>query len=279
MTRHETMPTPDQIRDGWERIASDFDRFTTPITLRLGEEAVDRVGVEPGTRFLDVAAGSGTLALPAARRGARVLATDIAPAMIERLQARSREEGLSHLEARIMDGQALDLEDDTFDISASQNGVSLFPDLKRGLREMVRVTRPGGRAMVVAFGPIRSVEFLTYFMGALTASVPGFEGLPSDPPPLPFQVADPGKLRQEMTEAGLSGVRVETVDWPMEFRSGAHFWQVVTSSNPIAVGLVSDLAEEQTREAQRVLDGMLRERSGGGPAVLHNQVNIGIGTK
>ena len=274
-----TMPTPDRIRDSWDRIATDFDRFTTPLTLPLGEEALDRVGLRGGMRFLDIAAGSGALSLPAARLGARVLATDIAPGMIERLRARAREEGLSNLEARVMDGYSLDVEDDTFDVTGSQNGVSLFPELRRGLGEMVRVTRPGGHAMVVTFGRIQDVEFLTFFMGALKASVPGFAGLPQDPPPLPFQLAEPGRLRHEMAEAGLEDVRVDTVDWAMEFRSGSHFWDVVTSSNPIAVGLVADLTEEQTGEVRQVIDGMLLERSLGGPAILNNRMHIGIGTK
>lgn len=274
-----TMPTADQIRDSWDRIATNFDRFTTPLTVRLGEEALDRVGLRPGMRFLDIASGSGALSLPAARLGARVLATDIAPGMIERLDARAREEGLSNLEARVMDGYSLDIDEDAFDVVGSQNGVSLFPDLQRGLGEMVRVTRPGGRAMIVTFGPIRNTEFLTFFMGALKASLPGFAGLPQDPPPLPFQVAEPGKLHREMADAGLEAVQVDTVNWQMEFSSGSHFWDVITSSNPIAVGLVADLTEEQTAEVRQVMDDMLRERSGGGPAVLNNQMHIGIGTK
>ena len=85
-----------------------------------------RAGLRPGERLLDVAAGTGALGLPAARFGAQVLATDIAPAMIERLEARARAEGLTNIEARVMDGHALELEDDTFDVSASQLGVSLF---------------------------------------------------------------------------------------------------------------------------------------------------------
>ncbi len=269
-----------QTRDAWDKLAAGFDEFATPLTIPLAEDALHRVGLRPGMRFLDVAAGSGALSIPAARLGAQVLATDIAPTMIELLNARAREEGLSNVEARVMDGQALELEDDTFDVSGSQNGVSLFPDLKRGLRELVRVTKPGGRALIVAFGPPQKAEFFTFFIGAMQAAVPGFTGPPMDPPPLPFQVADPEKLRQEMAEAGLKDIRVETTTWQMQFQSVRHFWDMVTYSNPIGAMLVADLTEEQRAEVQQVLDGMLRERSEGGPdAVLNTEVNIGIGTK
>ena len=179
-----------------------------------------------------------------------------------------------------MDGHALDLEDDTFDISGSQYGVMLFPDLPRALGELARVTTPGGRVLMVVYGPPAQVEFLTFFMGAMQAAVPGFTGLPMDPVPLPFQVADPEKLRQELANAGLKDIRVETITEKLEFQSGKYLWDWMTNSNPIGRMLVADLAKEQKAEVQQVLDGMLRERSwGNGPAVLTNPVHIGIGTK
>jgi ubiquinone/menaquinone biosynthesis C-methylase UbiE len=268
-----------EIREDWDGIATDFDRSTTPFALRLGDAVVERVGVRPGMQFLDVAAGSGALSIPAAGRGARVLATDISPRMIERLQTRARAGRLVNLEARVMDGTALDLPDDTFDVTASQNGVSVFPDFKRGLAEMVRVTRPGGRVVVVGFGPIQEAGFLTFFMAAMHAAIPGFAGLPADSPPLPFQVADPELLHRRLGAAGLSNVSVDPATWEMEFDSGQHLWETVTSSNPIATRLIAPLSEAQRDEVTHILDGMLRERSGSAGGVLHTAVNIGIGTK
>ena len=157
---------------------------------------------------------------------------DIAPAMIERLRARAEAERLPDLDGRVMDGHALDLEDDTFDVSASQNGVSLFPDLADGLAELVRVTKPGGRVLIVVFGPPKKVEFFGFFLGALQAAVPGFTPLPTDPPPLPFQVADPDRLRRRLTEAGLTGVTVEAVTWDTRFESATHFWNLDHCQQP-----------------------------------------------
>lgn len=273
-------PTSAQIRDTWDAVATGFDETVTPQTLRLGADALGRIGLEPGMRLLDVGTGSGALAVPAARLGAQVVAVDIAPTMIERLRARAAEEGLPNLEGRVMDGQALDLEDDTFDVSASQNGVSLFPDLAGGLAELVRVTKPGGRVLIVVFGPLKKVEFFGFFIGALRAAVPGFTPPPTDPPPLLFQVADPDVLRRRLTEAGLTGVTVEAVTWDMRFESATQFWDWIISSNPIAVQLTADLTAEQTADVRQVLDGMFRERSGGMPGtVLHTGVNVGVGTK
>ena len=270
-----------QTQDAWDRIAAGYDEFVTPSGgWALPEDALRRVGLRPGIRFLDVAAGSGALSIPAARLGAQVVAVDISPAMVERLNARAREEELFNLVGRVMDGHALELEGDTFDVSASQFGVMLFRDLPRGLSELARVTKPGGRVLMVAYGPPAKIEFLGFFMAAMQAVVPGFTGLPMDPPPLPFQVADPEVLRQRMTEAGLKDIRVEMGTEDLEFKCGAHMWDWVTNSNPIGAEMVAELTEEQRSEVQQVLDGMLRERYGGSPAaVLNNPVNIGIGTK
>ena len=272
-------PTQEQIRGAWDAVAARFDEFATPETMRVAEEIVRRADVGPGTRLLDVAAGSGALAIPAARRGAQVTAVDIAPTMIGRLRARARAERLSSLEGLVMDGLALDLADDTFDVSVSLNGVSVFPDISGGLAEMVRVTRPGGRVVVGAFGPLPRVEFITFVMGAAQAAVPGFTPLPADPPPPPFQVADPGVFRERLARAGLAGVSVEPVTWELRISSATHLWNVFTSSNPIGARLVAGLTPQQRTDVVQVLDGMLRERSGGGPgAVLHAEINIGTGT-
>lgn len=274
------MAGQEETGNGWETIATAYDELVTPMSMAFAEDVLDRVGLRPGTRFLDVAAGSGALSIPAARLGAQVVATDIAPTLIARLNSRARHEKLSNLEGRVMDGHALELEDEAFDISGSQLGVTVFPDLKRGLSEMVRVTKPGGRVLIVALGHPQKAEFLGFFMGALQAVVPGFTGLPMDPPPPQFQVADPDVLRQRMTVAGLTDVQVETITWHMAFTSAAHFWDMVTNSNPIGAVLIADLTQEQRTEVLQVLEGMLRERSGGsGPAVLNTEVNIAIGTK
>lgn len=273
-------PTTDQIRSAWDAVAHDFDEQVTPLNIDYAEGALRRAGLGRGMRFLDVAAGSGALSIPAARLGAKVVATDLSPRMIGRLAERARAEGLTTLVTDVMDGCDLALDSDSFDVAASQNGVSLFPDLHAGLAELVRVTKPGGRVMVIAFGPLPKAEFITFFMGAMQAAVEGFTGPSMDPPPLPFQVADPDVLGQRLGEAGLTDVSVEPVTWDLPVRSGSHLWDVVLASNPVAGQWTANLTEEQVTGVTRVLDGMLRERSGGGPtAVLNAELNVGIGTK
>lgn len=273
MDKHE------QTRDAWNAIATGYDEFVTPTHISLANEGLSHAGLTSGMRFLDVAAGSGALSIPAARLGAEVLSTDISAAMVERLTARAAAEGLK-IEGRVMDGHALELDDDTFDIAGSQFGVMLFPDLPRGLREMARVTKPGGRVLVNAFGPPQHVEFLGFFMAAMKSAIPDFAGLPTDPVPLPFQVADPDKLRRELSDAGLKDVSIEAATEKLEFETGKQMWDWVVNSNPVVRMIIADLPRDKEPVVQQSLDAQLRKRSGGsGPAVLTSLVHIAIGTK
>ncbi len=266
--------------EAWDAIASGYDRYVAPQEVDLANEALRLIALEPGERFLDVAAGTGGLSLPAARLGAQVLATDWSPAMIERFEARLREEGLSNAEGRVIDCHALALPDDSFDVTCSQFGVMLVPDQPRALREMVRVTKPGGRVVVIAYGFPEELDFFQFFVGALAAAAPDFPGVPDDPPPLEFQVADPETLRQRLTDAGLHEVRVVRTAERPAFASGQELWDWVLNGNPIPATLVAHLSGDQRARARQVLDAMLRERAGAnGRAVLANAVNIGVGTK
>ena len=266
----------EQMRDAWDKFASGYDEAVTPFSMRIAEDALRRVDIRPGMRFLDVAAGGGALSLPAARLGAQVLATDFSAAMVERLNAHAREEGLSNLESRIMDGQSLELDDNTFDISGSQFGIMLFPDRPRALGELARVTKPGGHALMVVFGAPPNVEAFAFFFRAMRAAISGFT--PPQDSPL-FSLQDPEQLRREMAAAGLKDIRVETANYGMELQSATRLWDMLTSAAPPIGALVANLTEEQRAAVKQALDGMFRQRSGGGPAVLNMQVHIGIGAK
>jgi hypothetical protein len=158
----------------------------------------------------------------------------------------------------------------------------LFSDMPRGISELARVTKPGGRVLMNVYGAPQKIEFFGFFVHAIRAVVPDFTGPPMDPPPLPFQLQDPEKLHRELSNAGLKDICVETITETLEFQSGQQLWDWLTSSNPIVEMVLAELnlTDEQTTVIREGLDDMVRKRSGeSGPAVLTNPINIGIGTK
>lgn len=277
----EILSPGEDTRHAWSKLAPGYDKAVTPTHLWLGNESVRHVGLRSGMRFLDVAAGSGALSIPAARLGAQVLATDQSAVMLERLEERARKEGLA-IETRVMDGHALALADDCFDIVGSQFGVMLFPDMPKGIREMARVVKPGGHVLITAYGNSCKIEFFHFFVDAIKSVRPGFNGPSKDPPPLPFQLQDPVRLQNELASAGLKDSKVETITETMEFGSGADLWDWLVSSNPI-VDVVLDglnLTNPEREVIRQSLDRMVRERAGrSSAATLTSPINIGVGTK
>ena len=268
-------------RHAWDHIAPGYDRTNTPTQMWLAGEGLKRVGLRAGESFLDVAAGSGALAIPAARLGASVTAVDQSSVMLELLATRAQAEGLQ-IECRVMDGHALGFAADSFDVAGSQFGVMLFPDMPTGIREMVRVTRPGGRVLVIAYGDPQSIDFITLFVDAVRTVRPGFSGPPSDPPPLPFQLQDPQRLRAVLVGAGLKNVRVETIKESTPFANGAAFWDWLISSNPIVAEILEALSLSATEREMLVqaVEALVQQRANGdGITTLSNPVNVGVGVK
>ena len=271
----------EDTRPAWDKVAPGYDRTNTPTQMWLGNEGLRRAGLRAGMRFLDVAAGSGALSIPAARLGAQVLATDQSPVMLGLLQARARMFGLD-IETRAMDGHRLELDDNSFDMAGSQFGVMLFEDMPLGLLEMSRIVKPGERVLMNVDGDPHRIEFFGFFVGALQSVRPDFNGPPMDPPPLPFQLQDPQRLRRELANAGLKDVKVETITETTEYADGNALWDWIVWSNPIVEMVLGhlELASDELTTVRKALDTMVRERTGGsGPVRLTAPINIGVGTK
>src|SRR5688572_17199475 len=130
----------------WEK--GDFTRIAD--TMRdSGERLVAELGIEPGMTVLDLGCGDGTTALPAARLGAEVLGIDIAENLVAAGNARAAAAGFANLRFRQGDASSLgDVADSSFDLVVSVFGAMFAPRPFDVAREMVRVTRPGGRIVM-----------------------------------------------------------------------------------------------------------------------------------
>lgn len=204
---------PDQQPARWDDHVDVYAAVFEPLTNTFARAALDLLGLRPGDKLIDIAAGSGGAALiAAAEHGADVLAIDASERMVARILARARD--MPHcpdrVHARVMDGAALSLGDASFDAAISVFGVILFPDAGRGMREIARVLKPGGRAAIVTWTEIERYELAARLIAAIAA----VRGPQPPPPALPAQLRfrEEPAFRALLSEAGLgvdSTTRVE----------------------------------------------------------------------
>ncbi|MGO9495582.1 MAG: bifunctional demethylmenaquinone methyltransferase/2-methoxy-6-polyprenyl-1,4-benzoquinol methylase UbiE [Solirubrobacteraceae bacterium] len=155
-----------QVRAMFDRIAGLYDRMNSVMTAGLHHEwrrrAADLADLSPGDRALDVATGTGDLALELASRvapGGEVVGMDFAAKMLEL----AREKAGALVRFELGNALALDYADDEFDAATVGFGARNFSDLQRGLSEMARVVRPGGRVVVLEITTPRRPPLSTFF--------------------------------------------------------------------------------------------------------------------
>jgi len=231
--RSGTLPEP-QVQAMFDRIASVYDLMNSVMTAGLHHRwrarAADLARVGPGDRVLDVATGTGDLALELARRvgpGGEVVGSDFAHEMLARARTKARDAGLG---VRFEWGNALELPypDDGFDAATVGFGARNFSDLDRGLAEMVRVVRPGGRVVVLEITTPTRPPLSTFYglwfdrvvpvIGRITGETDAYTYLPNSvkrfpaPPALAAAMAAAGlgELRYVVTAGGIIAIHAGT---------------------------------------------------------------------
>lgn len=149
-TRSVDPDPPLQHRAMWA--SGNYAAIVADLVARLGPVLVEATAVSAGDHVLDVAAGTGNVAIPAALAGARVVATDLTPELLERGKAIAAEVG-AVLQWRQADAEALPFADDSFDTVVSSIGVMWAPHHQAAADELTRVCRPGGRIGVISWTP------------------------------------------------------------------------------------------------------------------------------
>jgi ubiquinone/menaquinone biosynthesis C-methylase UbiE len=196
----------------WEK--GDFTRLAA--TMRdSGAALVDRIGITKGLDVLDLGCGDGTTAVPAARLGADVLGVDIARNLVEAGNRRAKEEGLTNL--RFQEGDACelaDLDDESFDVVVSIFGAMFAPRPIDVAKEMVRVTRPGGRIVMGNWIPGDPTLVAQILKISSAYSPPPPEGFVS---PMTWGIAD--HVVERFTAAGVAADKISCTPDTFVFES------------------------------------------------------------
>jgi len=210
-----------QVRAMFDRIARVYDRMNSVMTAGLHHRwrarAADLAALAPGACALDVACGTGDLALELARRvgpGGEVVACDFSERMLELARAKAAA-AAPGAPLRFEWANALELpyEDDAFAAATVGFGARNFSDLERGLRELARVVRPGGKVVVLELTtptrPPLSTFYRVWFdrivpaLGSLAGDSDAYTYLPSSVRRFP----DPERLAATLARCGLERIR------------------------------------------------------------------------
>lgn len=243
----------------------DYPALAAEVIAGLGPALVDAVGVHPGEHVLDVAAGSGNAAVPAALAGGRVVAADLTPALLEAGRRVAADRGVA-VDWQEADAEALPFADGAFDVVMSCVGVMFAPHHATAAAELVRVARPGGRVGLLSWTP-------GGFIGQMFATMKPYAPPPPpgvQPPPL---WGDEDHVRGLLGDA-VTDVRVErrtlTVDafaTPEAFRDyfASHYGPTIAVR-----GAVSGEPERAAALDADLVDLARRADRGpvGGPTVL-----------
>ena len=168
----EPDPLAARVRATWT--SGDFGRIARGYELGAAQ-FITRLGLEPGERVLDVATGTGNLAIPAARTGALVTGVDIAPNLITQAKARAAAEGLT-IRLDVGDAEDMAYDDDEFDTAVSMFGAMFAARPERAASELLRVVRPGGRIAMANWTP---ASFIGEMLKTTSRYAPPMAGVPS----------------------------------------------------------------------------------------------------
>lgn len=204
----------------FDRIAGRYDLLNSLMSAGMHHgwrtRAADRAEVSPGDSVLDVCCGTGDLALELAGRvqpGGRVVGCDFSEPMLDLAREKVAARGIEGVRFEWADALQLPYDAGRFDAVTVGFGVRNFADHDRGLREMARVLRPGGKLVVLEFTEPRRPPFSTFYSLWFDRIVPVLGKLTSDPEAynyLPESVhgfPDPRGLAEKMDAAGLRQIR------------------------------------------------------------------------
>lgn len=262
--------SPMAVPATWDLVSEAYAQHVAPVLEGYAREALRLAAIPPASEVLDVATGPGTLALLAAAQGHTVTAIDFSRNMIDQLKTAASAKKLK-VDARVGDGQALELPADKFAAAFSMFGLFVFPSRARGFQELYRVVRPGGKVVVSSWAPLEKTPFMAAVFTSLSELLPDL--------PTPTRVLEtPEACRTEMGTAGFSDVRVEEVTFGFEAPSLKEFWAWFPASCAPLAALSKHLGADYPRVMEK-LSARVQDKLGPGPVKADMPAFLTVGTK
>jgi ubiquinone/menaquinone biosynthesis C-methylase UbiE len=242
---------------------------------------LDLAQVGSGSRVLDVAAGAGGQTIAAARRvgpSGHVLATDISSNILRFTSQAARQEGMGHVETRVMDGESLEeLEEESFDAVISRVGLIYFPDQHKALSGMLRALKPGGRIASVVYSTAQNNEFFSIPVSIIRKRAQLPPPLPGQPGP--FSLGGDGVLEEAYRGAGFRETETRVVPSPLRLSSAAECVRFERESFGALHQMMSGLPETERESVWEEIERELGRFEGPDEFEGPCEMLVGAGTK
>lgn len=238
----ESMASKKQaVSNVFNTVASGYDNAALRWFPFAADVIVDLLKPVPGSKFLDIATGTGVVAVAAAQAVAahgRVMAIDLAENMLQQAMAKAKHLQLNHIEFFTMDAEALDFRTDYFDNVACSFGLFFLADMPGALRSWKRVTRSGGRLVFTSFAQSAFQPMMQLYLDDLQSY-----GIEMGQARVAMQrLMDPAVGRAMMQECGYLNVDVHTKQCGYHLQNVNEWWDVLWNSG--TRGLLNQLEEQ-----------------------------------
>ena len=262
--------------DRWHAWGPTIDRWLGPATDLM----LDLAGVSAGSRVLDIAAGAGGQTLAAARRvgvDGVVLATDISPAILRHTAAAAADAGLANVLTRVMDGEAIEVEPETFDAVICRVGLIYLPERDAALSGMLRALRPGGRAAAIVYSTPDRNGFFSIPVSIIRrrAQLPP----PAPGQPGPFSLGGEDVLAAALRDAGFRDVEARVLSAPLRLASAAECVRFERESFGALHQMLAGLDEDAQEEAWAEIEEELARFQGPDGFVGECELVVAAGTR
>jgi ubiquinone/menaquinone biosynthesis C-methylase UbiE len=264
----------ESVADAWEANRQRvFDTFRT-----ASDWLVEAIGPQPGQVVLDVAAGpgeTGFLVADAVGPKGRVISSDLAPTMVAAARRGAKARGLANVDCRMMDAQALDLDDDSVDAAISRLGLMLVPDPAAAFRELRRVVRSGGTVAYAVIGAPDQNQWMALMMGALMQN--GHQPVTGNPFELggPFGLSSPDLNAEMLRSAGFVDIQIEQISGAMTVVDADDYWDAQSSLAGPVKATVEQLTDDERAIVRATLAGMMAGFEAEGGFALPSQL-VGV---
>lgn len=258
------MAQPNNILDEWRESAKYWSKHSATIRTMfapLTRGLVEHAAIREGQSVLDVAGGPGEPSLTIAETvgpSGSVTCTDAVPEMVETARSEAVRRGITNIQFRQCTADSLPFPDNSFDAVVSRLGVMFFPDSHAAMREMLRVVKPGGALAFAVWHKSELNPFCYVVTGVMDQYAKPTVGDPDAPGA--FRFAEPGKLANIMTEAGVIDVEEHVIEFDIAAPiSPLEFWVMRSQTSDTLRQKLEQLSPVERSQVAREIEAAVQQ--------------------